>query len=142
MGIDINYQNQPMTAAGFHAGKSSVTDRACVSMSKLRTFETIGFRPENEAQEKLILEAQRAAGLTMAELLRRAVLLGIERVVADAKEKQDQAFIAFAHTLREQEPAKLDIPAINDEQQNAPKPERGPASYLRSKRKRRPGSSE
>lgn len=69
--------------------------------SKLRTFETLGFRPESEAQQQLILDAQAATGLRMADLLRRAVLNGLPAVVAEIKAQQQKAIAQFETALHE-----------------------------------------
>ena len=68
---------------------------------KIRERDTLGFRPENEAQEKLILEAQAAVGIKMSDLLRRAVLRGLPEVVAEAQEQQRASFAKFESSLRE-----------------------------------------
>ena len=70
-------------------------------MSKLRLRETIGFRPDDDAQEKLIRDAQQATGIKMSELLRRAVLHGLPAVVAEVREQQSAAFDQFETSLKE-----------------------------------------
>ena len=69
--------------------------------TKLRNYETLGFRPENEAQEKLIRDAQTAAGLKMSELLRRAVLMGLPALMAEIREQQEAAFSKFESAMKE-----------------------------------------
>lgn len=91
-----------MQAVGLHSGKISLTAEYAGVSTKLRSRETMGFRPENDAQEKLILDAQKATGLKIAELLRRAVIMGLPAVVSEIRAEQEQAFEHFETQLREQ----------------------------------------
>ncbi len=70
-------------------------------MSKLRARETLGFRPETPAQEKLINDAREATGFTMARLLREAVMAGLPIVVSGVQSQQKAAFEQFQSSLRE-----------------------------------------
>lgn len=96
-------------------------------MSKLRKHDTLGFRPDNSAQEKLILDAQKATGIKMSDLLRRAVLCGLPVVVAEVQAQQQQAFAHFQETLRE-----AAAPADTDKASAS-----GDISYQKSFRKRK-----
>lgn len=86
---------------GFQTGTPPRPLQASRPMSKLRDFETLGFRPQNEAQDRLIRDAQKATGLQMSDLLRRAVLIGLPNVVEEVRREHDTAFKTFANTLEE-----------------------------------------
>lgn len=90
-----------MRAVGSQRGKSSSPVHHCAMPKKIRERDTMGFRPENDAQEKLILDAQAAVGIKMSDLLRRAVLYGLPHVVAEAQEQQRASFAQFEASLRE-----------------------------------------
>lgn len=90
-----------MVSVGSQHGKSLLAVHGSTMSKKLRERETLGFRPENAAQEKLILDAQAAVGIKMSDLLRRAVLVGLPRVVAEAQEQQRESFAKFEASLRE-----------------------------------------
>lgn len=90
-----------MQAVGFQTGNSYCETEDNFSMSKLRKRETIGFRPDNDAQDKLIRDAQKATGIKMSDLLRLACLRGLPSVVAEVKQQQQAAFNHFEETLRE-----------------------------------------
>ncbi len=70
-------------------------------MSKLRKRETLSFRPDNDAQDQLIHDAQKATGIKMSELLRMACLRGLPAVVADIVERQRKSVAQFEASLRE-----------------------------------------
>jgi hypothetical protein len=81
--------------------------------TKLRDHESFGFRAETKAQEDFILAAQRAAGLKMSDLLRRAVMRGIPAIVAEAKAAQAEAFTTFEAKLAEDITADAAHPRTN-----------------------------
>lgn len=62
------------------------------------------FRPKDDAQARLIRAAQSATGLSMPELIRRAVLTGgLADVVAEAKARQAEAMADFEERIRDLE---------------------------------------
>lgn len=69
--------------------------------TKLRKRETLGFRPENEAQELAIRSAQKLAGGNMADFLRRSVLYGMHRVVEESQRNREETEEIYKQALRE-----------------------------------------